>query len=430
MIKRVFLVTVCAAFLLNFLTGCYDSREIDDWAYVIAIGMDKGKTHALKITLKFAVPKNIGGAESKGQGGGGGDGSTTDITLESPTLFSGLNMANNIISRQINLFHAKVIVFSKELAEDEIFERMITAFPRTINVRPEVFILVARDSAEEYVKGIQLQFEVNPTKFYELAYTTSHYTGFIAPITLRDFILRLKSYDRQPVGILAGVSRYKSSEDFDPQRTTNLEKGRAFPLEGDYFAGDIPKVSENKTEVMGLAVFDGARMVGELDGAETGLYLMVTGEFRSAYMTHPDPLVENSYVILNVNQGRKPVHSVKMSDGKPEISVKIMLEADIQVIQSGKNYESLEMKPLLQRTYEKFLEEGITRFLYKTSEEFHSDICGFGKSLKKRFLTWKEWEEFNWLSRYKDASFSVEVELKIRRPGLIIRTVPIKSSEE
>jgi len=37
------------------------------------------------------------------------------------------------------------------------------------------------------------------------------------------------------------------------------EKGREFPLEGDFKAGDMPKVGTIKSEVMGLAVFNGSK---------------------------------------------------------------------------------------------------------------------------------------------------------------------------
>jgi len=51
----------------------------------------------------------------------------------------------------------------------------------------------------------------------------------------------------------------------------------------------MPKVGTIKSEVMGLAVFNGSKMVGELDGEETQLQLMLEGNFGYSYVTIPDP---------------------------------------------------------------------------------------------------------------------------------------------
>jgi spore germination protein KC len=46
-----------------------------------------------------------------------------------------------------------------------------------------------------------------------------------------------------------------------------------------------------------------------------------------------------------------------------------------------------------------------------------------------RYLLWEDWVKFGWLGRYKDASFDLEVDVKIRRPGLMLRTAPAMSTK-
>ncbi|MGI6669262.1 MAG: Ger(x)C family spore germination C-terminal domain-containing protein [Acetivibrionales bacterium] len=57
-------------------------------------------------------------------------------------------------------------------------------------------------------------------------------------------------------------------------------------------------------------------------------------------------------------------------------------------------------------------------------QETHSasDICGIGKFVKKKFLTWAEWEKYNWPEQYKHTDFDVDVSFRIRRTGLIIKS--------
>lgn len=188
------------------LTGCYDRKEIDDMAYVTAIGLDKGKTNFVKMTLQIAVPKAIGGGGD--EGGGGGDGSTTITTVETPTLYSGLNMINNYISKRINMSHAKVVVFSEEMAREGIHE-YIHAMIRGREFRGSMYVVVARGSAEEYIRSVTPILEVNPTKYYEMNFQAYKYTGFTANAQLINFYLQEECSCSQAVAVLAGVSRYK-----------------------------------------------------------------------------------------------------------------------------------------------------------------------------------------------------------------------------
>jgi len=84
---------------------------------------------------------------------------------------------------------------------------------------------------------------------------------------------------------------------------------------------------------------------------------------------------------------------------------------------------------ILEDAAEKFFEKGFLRMLKKTAKEFKSDIAGFGKEMKGKFLTWDEWTNFNWIEKYPDSEFEVDVDLKIRRPGLMLRTYPAAGTE-
>jgi len=128
--------------------------------------------------------------------------------------------------------------------------------------RPHSYVIVAGtgNAAERYLRAVEPELESNPAKYYEMLLSAYTYTGFTANTSLTNFFL-------------ADISKFYQ------------EKGREFPLEGDFKAGDMPKVGTIKSEVMGLAVFNGSKMVGELDGEETQLQLMLEGNFGYSYVT-------------------------------------------------------------------------------------------------------------------------------------------------
>ncbi len=404
-------------FLCGLLSACYDKREIDDLAYVVAIGFDEGKTNFLRVTLQIAKPGAI-----TGSGRGGDEKPYTITTVEAPTLYSALNMVNTYVSRQINLSTAVALIFSRSLAEKGV-EHLVNAIMRQRDFRPNMYIVVARTTAEEYINSVKPVLEKNPSKYYHLNFTTYRYTSFSANTQFGRFSSYMGSQDRQPVAILTNINKNESTEDLTSAGSTYAEKGRAYPLEGDFKAGGIPRLGEDKSETMGLAVFDGEKMVGELDGEETAYYLFVTGEYKTAYWTFPDPQAKDRFVLLNIRQNRKPQSEVKIVNGKPQIKIKVLLEADILSIQSGINYERGENTKKLEAAVTGFLNQGVARLLTKTAAVYHSDIFGFGAGIRSKFLTWKEFEAFNWKSRYKESSFESEVVLKIRRPGLIAGSI-------
>ena len=167
-ISRVICLLLVISLLM--LTSCYDQREIDDMAYPIAMGLDVGHANVLRMTLQLAAPLSIGGGgagESGGGGGGGGGKPVSVITLDTPSIYSGLNMVNNIISKEINMSHAKVIVISKELAEKGV-NKYIQAMMRGREFRPDMFVVVTNDPPDVYLKEVSSVLESNPAKYYEL----------------------------------------------------------------------------------------------------------------------------------------------------------------------------------------------------------------------------------------------------------------------
>ena len=423
---RLLAIVIMLAVICPALASCYDAREVDDMGFVIALGLDKGKTNALRMTLQVAKPT----AGANGGGGGGKEGELpyTQFTVEAPAIYSGLNMINTFASKQISLNHIKVVVFSSELAREGLGP-YLHALVRGREFRPNMPIVVARNTAEEYLQSVDPQLVLNASKYYELVYQGYRYTGLIPKVEFHNFYLAAKSICMNPVAILGGAAKFRSSEEFDIENSTYLEHGRSAPFEGDFLAGDIPAIGGARAENIGLAVFDGDRMVGELDGTDTTAHLLCTGDYEHSYWTVPDPLAEGYYVLIDIKQGRKPIKQVEIVDGNPVIHIFLNLEGNLLSVQSNVDYESGENSLILESAVEDFVKKEVGSYLDKTIREFKSDICGFGMHARGLFTTWAEWEAYQWNSKYKDASYTLSVNFKIRRPGLILGSKPWVSSE-
>ena len=68
-------------------------------------------------------------------------------------------------------------------------------------------------------------------------------------------------------------------------------------------------------------------------------------------------------------------------------------------------------------TYQK-----VSNYLYKTSKDFGSDICGFGVYALKNYLTIQDWYASNWLDNYRNSTFNVNVHLTVKSGNLFDKT--------
>lgn len=163
------------------LCGCFDSREVDDMTYVMAVGAEKGA-----YTFQLALPLNISGDKEA-------DAEQEDeaFSLYSVKIFEDdFNLAtdklNSKISKTADLSHAALFVFSTELAKEGL-----NGFYETlsqIEIRPSAYLTVA-DNPEEFLKSVSSPFELNPAKYYEMLYSNGN-QSFYESLTVHDFLTK------------------------------------------------------------------------------------------------------------------------------------------------------------------------------------------------------------------------------------------------
>ncbi|MDK2820781.1 MAG: spore germination protein [Clostridia bacterium] len=418
LMRKLIMVLILLTVIASCTSGCYDQREVDEMAYVMAMGFDKGTTEKLRLTLQIITFRNQEGGEQGGrQRGGQGGGQTDQITVECSALFDGINLANTILSRQINLMHAKHIVISEELARNGDVEKYISAVIRYRQIRRIMNFIVTKGKAEDFLKENQPFIGNDPPKDMQLLKKQSAYTSYIPEVKLFDFYNNVKSTMIDPIAILAGVN---------PEG--NLAAGNLTEeslQSGQYLAGKIPREGGTKKEYFGAAVFRGAKMVGEIDGNGVKMYKMVHGLFERGYFIINDPLAPDYVISLDVRQSRKPSIEVKVTGNEPKINVEIFLEGEILAIQSRINYEDPKQSHILETTFEKIIKEHLDSLIKTCQQDFKADIFGFGRYAAFSFPTIESWEEYNWKEKFPEGKVSTKVNFVIRRTGMITKSSPI-----
>lgn len=398
--------------------GCWDYQEIDETAFVLVLGLDKGKENKLTVTAQIAVPRNLGGSALSGMGGAGGQTETTEVvSVEAPTFSAALNMMNAFVNRRISLKHVKSVVFSEELAREGTltYLAVIGRFPE---FRRSVFIAVARGiSARELLESNKPVFESNPAKYVELATLAARFTAF-SPLQpqFHYFYNAAHSQGADPVGILVATKRQTPQGEGPPLQGT-------WRSEGDYYSGELPRTGGNTPELIGAALFKGDILVGEINGDEMTGLMILRNTFEQAFVSTPDPLEPELMTAVNVHMYTAPTIKIDVSEPIPKIYIKVMLEGDVLGIQSHSNFEDPRFRYLLENALAQRIKLDIIKLLQKT-QDLGVDSAWLGKKAKKHFLTTKQWEDYHWKEVFPQAPIEVEVIVNLRRFGLMRESAP------
>lgn len=386
--------------LIFSLSGCYSVQSIDDLTYVIALGIDKGKNNTLALTVQFTFPTSSESAS--------GEAAPTIVnTVECASINSGITLLNSYTSKEINLSHCKIIVFSEELAVSGIGEEIFT-LSNQVEIRPDSNIIISKSTAKEYIENSKPELENLVAKYYELNLFSQEYVGFTENISISNFFNKLNTTSIEPTAILGNGNKL------------NLPSSDNSKDELDIVAGELP-ITEYKreSENLGIAVFKDDKMVGELTAIETMLHLILTDNFESGIITLNHPLKENSTIDIALYSHKKTNIDAKLINGSPFATIEVFLNSRLlSVDKNSGDFDSDEIKEL-ESLINSYLENAILNYLYKTSKEFEADIDGIGQSLLTKFKNSKEWNNYNWPQNYKNTFFKVHVNTNIKSSFLL-----------
>jgi len=356
----------------------------------------KANGNTLKLTLQVAILNN----SSSNKSNSSQSSNSVLETVECASIDSGINLINSYISKKVNLSHCKAIVISEELAYEGLSEYLYTIV-NNVELRPDCNILISKCNASEFLKNSEPTLESVSARYYELILNSSEYTGYSENITLSKFYYDLLSTSSQAHAILGAINT---------NNTHNNDKDLAlYNIEGSYTAGETPIESNVGIENMGLAVFRGDKLVGELNGSETLSHLIITNDLDSCTITIPSPFQEGFTLTVSLTLAKNTKNCVEFINNTPFISSTIYLTANILSMDENLDYSNNENLEVIQEYLNTYLEENILECLYKTSKEFRSDIFDFGNLAVKKYSTWTKWGDSDWLSNYENSFFKVEV---------------------
>lgn len=419
MFKKMFYVMgIIIIFCAVAFSGYLHEQDINDLAYVIAIGFDVGNDDKLKLTFQISIPS----ANSSGSSGGG-DGSsssekgvsdTLNQTVECNSFNSGLNTANNIISKRLNLSHCKFIIFSEELASQGISDYIYT-LENNIELRSNCNILVSTSTAEEFINSSTPILEHSTSKYYEIITTASRYSGYTSNATLNTVYTSIADDFSETSTMLGNVQKDESSEDESSSSGDSSSEESGSSGGNSSSSGQTSSENGMTTDIIigGIAVFKKDKLVGTLSKEETIPYLIVTDKLKECVVSIPSPFSEGNYIDLHIYDFSKTKNNVKLDSSGPQITTDVTLKSTILSNDFDFDSSSKEDIEKIISVASDHLKNQIINYYEKTAREFKSDITGLGKYAVYKFPTINDWENYNWPEKFETATFDVNVEVNI-----------------
>ena len=413
--KKIILHILLGALLLIIMLngGCWDRRELESLGLIQALGLDLGpEGKGVTVTVMIAIPPKIAGGGQSGGGGGGGGGSESGvftISMSAPTIYESFNKINTTINREATLIQNTALLIGEDLAKQGI-QKWVDTLVRFREMRRTMLIFVTKGKAASVMK-VQPKMEKNPAEYFTDLANLSYRNGMFPVVTLNSFMNSFEAFAQENYAPI--MEPYQPIETEPPVKQPKPDQKAQKKPEGD----QKPTSNEQNIRIVGTAIFNNGKMVGNFDIYESQVLELLTGQFREALLSVSDPFHKNDQIAYRLLATGPPI--IKYKHGQTDhFKINLKLEADILSIQSRTNYTAPKMEVLLGKHIARELKQRILRVINKTQTDYNSDVFGIGKIVRSTMLTSTAWDNYHWPDRFPTADIKVNVKVALRRVGV------------
>lgn len=386
--------TILFFLLLNpilLLSGCWNQRELNDLAIIMAIGIDKGENTRFDVSFQIVIPGNV----IPGQNGGGQGLPIAVYKSSGNTLTEAVRKVTKKVSRQMYYAHTNLIIISEELAKDGILN-IFDAFERDPTFRTTTQIVIAKDSsAVDIIKTLTMLDKLPAMKITKELQTTEAMLGENVNVNIDDFVAGIVSKGKHPFASGYKIMGKKS----EISKASNL----------------MTSTTEAYLKAGGLAIFNDGKLIGWVDDDNARGISWVLNKIKSTDINLDWKGKRNDLNVAILRSKTKV--TVKTKNGIPVIKVVIKDESWISEINTAINVDD----PAVIKQIDKKTEEKIKRKVMasiKEAQNLKCDVFGFGEKMHiANPQYWKKVED-NWDEQFAKAKVTVEVESYNRRTGL------------
>ena len=343
--KLLLIILLCT----SLLGGCVQSREVENQAYAIVMGVDHA-SNEIEVCIKFPSISSSGEKDSSS-----GTSQYKMLTAAAANFRLALEKIRHQAPRKLNLSHLDLLVLSKNMAKSPSFRELIEDIAQTERLYTASYVLLCDGSAAEYVAqlepavGSRLSMDI-PAQFEHLSEQ-----GIIPDARLADLYYLTESVYSDPMAARTQIT------------------------------------DEKKPQMSGSIVFSDGRYTLELNEKQSVLTNLIKNEVRYFRYNIDGKIIEaapSAPAELSVDISQYPA--------KLKLKLRLSIGSQKDMPAAGKIREQItrDVTDLIQ-----------------LAQQSGTDPFGFSEKAAKKHPTIKSWMNSNWDSVYMSAIPVVEVDI-------------------
>ena len=390
--RNIYIKTSAAAALISLLllfsSGCWDTRELNTLAIITGIAIDKTeKPGEIELTAQLGKAAQKSQSGSSGGGGSGEEKPFVMFEAKAEGILSALGKINAKNSREAYYHHNQVVVFGKELSEQDSIEPFADPLLRNHEMRLDEWIIIADGMAKNLISE-NIQSEKIPT---------------IALSQLMQSLSKSSQHAARNLKTLASMIKDKAS-------------GITVPVVGLETVDDMTNY-----KLMGQGILKKGKLISMLGEKESFGYYWIMADIKQRLIevTIPEGFCD---LFLDNFKGK-----TEFTIEGQSVACKLSLEMEFGIREihgfEGKNIT--ETIDLLNIGLKETIISEITE-CFKKTKELKTDIYSFGQKIfRNRPDKWKDIKD-NWDEVFSAMILSPEINSKIVNAGKIDNSLNMK----
>lgn len=385
---------VAAALCVVMLSGCWNSRELNDLAIVSGIGIDLlPDTNEYQVTFQLVNPSST----ATSFGASTGQPSIIVVSATNRTLFGALRRASKRATRQLFFAHTQLVILGESLARSGVND-VFDIFERSHELRLNSAVLVAHGSDAASVLKILTPVESLPSiGMVKKTQNTSRVWGENRTINVFNIIEGITGEGDLTIN---GVEIQGKAE--EGIKKSNVER------------------SETQARIVmdGLGAFKDGKLVYWMENSEARGTQWLLNRIEETVI-NIDAADKKESIAVNIFYSKTKV-KIDIEDGLPVFHVHIREEGIVNETDSfvdlSKREEILKLEQEIQKQTASEVKQALQR-----GQKMKNDIFNFGNELKRTNPQgWASLDK-NWGEIFAKGKLDLHVEAYIRSTGMSLK---------
>jgi len=392
---------ILSILILTLLSGCFNYKEINDYAIVSGVSIDIDEKDENKYTVGIQIMNAKKDEETD----------TSLITFYKAsgiTIYEALERIMLDSPKQLYLGHNEVVVISEDLLKKKDPLEYLDYFMRDGRMEKDSLVMASKNYKAYEILKIITPLETIPSRNLKSTLSVADiFSGSLTVITIDEFISDLINKGAEPT--IPSVTITGKIE--DGEKMDNIKESDP----------------DSKLKFGTLAYFENSKLKDYLTSEESTGYNFLSNNPKETYVNIKCD--DNNYATIRV-AGNKQKEKLTFKNNKPVVNVESKIVADLLEYNCSADFIKTEkyLKDLEKKASNK-IEKLMTKATNKLYIENKSDILKYGsKFYKRKFKTMKQLG-YNRKNILNDITFNLKVDVKIETTELSVKSVKGDTNE-